>query len=407
MLDIRYIRENPQQVAGSIKRRGLKLDLKKLLSIDKDRLKLISETEKLRSQLKLEGKPIKAKIENLKKIKKSYEIKKTKLDRLDEQFDNLMLGIPNLIAPNTPDGGEKENRVEKSWGESNLNFIAKDHLSLNKKTAFVDFESAAKSSGNKFYYLKGKGASLWLALVNFVSELIKKEGFELMMVPHLVNNQVTSGTGFLPKGEERQIYHVEDSNLNLIATAEMPLTAYHMDEIIDLNRVEKIAGLSPCYRLEAGAYGKFSKGLYRVHQFDKLELYIFCKLEGSNNYLQKILALQEKIYQKLNIPYRVTRTATGDLSASAYEKYDLEYYAPAENKYRELTSCSNCTDFQTRRLNIRYRDKDNKLQFAHSLNGTAITSSRTLIAIIENYQTKDGSVNIPEVLQKYYGANKL
>jgi len=407
MLDIKLIRENPQVVKESIQKRGLKVDLDKLLKIDSQRRKLIYHSEKLRAKLKqASSHPGKIETTKLKKIKIDFETQKAKLAKLNQQFNELMLQVPNLIAPDTPIGGEENNRVEKIWGKSSLNFKALSHLELNTKLNFVDFESGAKSTGHKFYYLLPNGTRLWLALLNFTLELVSQAGYQLMMVPNLVNHRVAQGTGFLPRGVERQIYQTIQDNLNLIATSEMPLAAYHLDEVIDLSSAKQYSSFSPCYRLEAGSYGKFSQGLFRVHQFDKLELYIFCRASESDRYLKEILGLQEKIYQKLQIPYRITRTATGDLSAAAYQKYDLEYYSPYDNTYRELTSCSNCTDFQTRRLNIRYREGD-KLLFAHSLNGTAITSSRSLIAIIENYQNPDGSVSIPLVLRKYYGATKL
>jgi seryl-tRNA synthetase len=211
----------------------------------------------------------------------------------------------------------------------------------------------------------------------------------------------------MPRGEENQNYVDEQQGLIMIATSEIPLTGYHKDEVIEVETPKLYAGLSTCYRLEAGTYGKFSKGLYRTHQFEKLEMYVFCKPEQSDALLQKVLGIEEKICQALEIPYRITRTAAGDMSAPAFEKYDLEYWDPIEKAYRELTSCSNCTDYQTRNLNIRYRDADGSLKYVHSLNGTAVASSRAPIAILENHQQQNGTVKIPKALQKYYGAETL
>ena len=223
----------------------------------------------------------------------------------------------------------------------------------------------------------------------------------------MVNLEVAKGTGYMPRGEENQNYIDESQGLVMIATSEIPITALYKDEIMNIDKPKMYASTSPCYRLEAGTYGKFNKGLYRTHQFEKLEMYVFCKPEESAELLQKILEIEKKIHEALEIPYRVTRTAAGDMSAPAYEKYDLEYYSPIDKEYREITSCSNCTDYQARNLNIRYRDDKNKIQFAHTLNGTGVVSSRAPIAILENHQTKDGKVILPKALVKYYGAEEL
>lgn len=407
MLDIHYIRENSQHVKDSVKRRGLKLDIDKLLAKDQKRVELIKQTDNMRSALKIVGKPTKEDLAKLKKVKTEYEKSKTQLEKLNKEYEGLMREVPNLIAGGTPDGGEKNNRVEKTWGKSDLGFEALDHQKVSQINDLVDFDSASDISGSKFYFLKDKAARLWIAVLNFALDQLKSEDFKLMLVPHLVKESVSQGAGFLPKGEEKQIYSLEDENLNLIATSEIPLSAYHTNKIIDLETAKLYCSVSSCYRREAGAYGKYSKGLYRVHQFEKLEMYAYVKPSESDKMLDKILKIEENIYQKLSIPYRVVRIATGDLSAPAFKKFDIEYYSPSEKIYRELTSCSNCTDFQTRRFNVKYKDDSNKNIFAHSLNGTAVTSSRTLIAILENYQLRDGSVEIPKVLQKYYGDKKL
>jgi seryl-tRNA synthetase len=238
-------------------------------------------------------------------------------------------------------------------------------------------------------------------------DMLEKEGFTLMGVPHMASSRIMAGTGFLPRGEERQVYKIEGEDLNLIATAEIPMTGYHADEILDPKDLPLLyVGYSPSYRMEAGAYGKYSKGLYRVHQFNKLEMYVFCDPKDSQKWHDKLVKIEEEICRKLEIPYRIVRIAAGDLGAPAFKKFDIEYWSPVEGEYRELMSCSNVTDYQARRLNIRSR-KDGKTQFVHTLNGTAIAFSRIFIALLENHQTADGKVKVPEALQKYYGGEWL
>lgn len=408
MLDIAYIRDNPDKVRNSIRRRGLKIDLDELLRLDKQRIAAQQKAESLRTQLKITSKPTREQQQKLQAIKTEFDQANQSFDQTSKQYQALIESLPNLIAEGTPDGGEEANRVECESGKKpQFDFEPLDHLKLNDKLELFDFEAGARVAGSKFYFGRDKLVRLEMAVTALAVDIIRQAGFELVSVPMLVNERVSTSTGFAPRGDEDQIYKVEDEDLHLIATSEIPLTGMYADQIIDLEKPKYLAGISTCFRREAGAYGKFSKGLYRVHQFNKLELYIYCKPEQSDQMLQKILQIEEQICQALEIPYRVVRIATGDLSAPAYEKYDIEYWTPAENTYRELTSCSNCTDYQARRLNIRYRGSDGKLKIAHTLNGTAITSSRTLIAILENHQTKAGDVILPSQLYNYYGGDKL
>ncbi len=407
MVDLKKLRENPDLYRTSINRRGLKLDLDGLLALDQKRLEVLRKVEQLRSELKIEGKPTDTQLRQLKSTKKNYEKFNTELEKLTKDFQDIFSQVPNLIADNTPDGDEASNRVEKKWGETSLGFKAKDHLELSDIHDLINFEAGAKVAGNKFYFLKDKMVRLWQAIELYTQDIVRAEGFQLMTVPHMVNYDIADGTGYMPRGEENQNYIDSKQKLVMIATSEIPLTGYHANEILDLQKPLLYAGLSPSYRLEAGAYGKFSKGLYRTHQFEKLEMYVFCKPEQSAELLDKIITIEEQICQDLNIPYRLVRIAAGDLSAPAYEKYDIEYYSPADDQYHELTSCSNCTDYQSRNLNIRYRTKDGDLDFVHTLNGTAVVSSRMPIAILENFQKEDGTVKIPQVLQKYYGSEVL
>mgnify|MGYP000715229957 CR=1 FL=1 len=408
MLDLRYLRENPDEVRTSIQRRGLNTDFDRWLKLDTRRSELIPHVDELRAQLKIEGKPTPEQLTELQKLKHSLGEREQELAYIEREWKELWSDVPNRLAEDTPDGGEEANRAEYVGLEPRkMDFPIKDHMELNETLGFVDFESGTRTSGSRFYILKSRGARLWQACVGLISRLAAEEGFELTMVPHMVSDRVAAGTGYLPRGEERQIYRVEGEDLNLIATSELPLTGMHMDQVIDLAQPQLYAGLSSCYRMEAGTYGKFAKGLYRVHQFEKLELYAYTQPEQSEAMLKKILALEEKICQTLEIPYRILRIAAGDMSAPAYQKYDLEYWSPSDETWRELTSCSNCTDYQARRLNIRYRAADGSLQNPHTLNGTAITSTRTLIALIENFQTADGNVRLPAALQPFYGGETL
>ncbi len=408
MLDIKYIREHPDAVRDSIARRGSKLDLNELLDIDQTRVRLIGETENLRAQLKVDGRPTDEQLARLQQLKLQYEEADSKLSELTQQYQDLLEQVPNLLAADTPDGDESAKRIERTWGEAQKpDFEPKDHLELSAIHDFVNFEAGAKVAGNKFYFLRPKAVKLWQAVLRLAQDITDEAGFELMMTPHMVNERVAAGTGYIPKGEQADNYQDKEQGLVMIATSEIPLTAYHMNEVIELDQPQQYAGLSTCYRLEGSAYGKFTKGLYRVHQFEKLEMYIFARPESSDAELEKIVALEEKIFQALEIPYQVTRTPSGDLSAPAYKKYDLEYFSPVDDGYRELTSCSNCTDYQARRLNIRFRNAEGKLEHVHTLNGTAVNSTRTLIALLENHQQADGGVRIPEALQKYYGGTTL
>lgn len=407
MIDIKLIRENAQIIEDSIARRGLKLDMNQLVSLDQKRIVLQQQAEALRSKLKLEGKPSPEELEKLQATKREFEIVSGELDKLTDEYKEILGRVPNLIADGTPDGGEENNRQEKVWGKTELGFVAKDHVELAELHDLINFEAGAKVAGAKFYFLKGKAVLLWRAVAALVEDMLVQEGFELMMVPHMVNSEIAEGTGYLPKGEENQNYIDKEQDMVMIATSELPLTGYHKDDEIDVAKPINYAGISSCYRLEAGTYGKFNKGLYRVHQFEKVEMYSFVDPSQSDAQLQKILDIEEKICQALEIPYRIVRIAAGDLSAPAYIKYDVEYFSPAEGEYRELMSASNCTDYQARNLNIRYRNSDGKLEFAHTLNGTAATSSRTLIALLENHQQSDGSIAVPKALQKYYGGTKL
>ena len=414
MLDIRFIRDNAKLVEEKAQQKGYKVNVKHLLQLDEDRRKMLSEIEAVRAErneLATKQKSQKPSENDLVKgqgIKKRLKGLELELDPLEIEFNDLLALIPNIFPDDTPLGGEEANHEEKKWGETKVKeFETIDHLTWGEQRGLIDFERGAKVAGHKYYFLKGPLVDLELAISQLGMELAKKHGFLPMMVPHLVNTRVLEGAGFSAHGKEKQIYKVEDEDLNLIATAEIPMTGFHADEILNQKDLPLLyAGLSPAYRVEGGAYGKYNRGLFRTHQFNKLELYVYCTAEDSEQWHQKMVALEEEFCQLLEIPYRVVRIAAGDLGAPAYKKFDIEYFSPVDKSYRELMSCSNVTDYQARRLNIRYRTSNGETQYAHTLNGTLAAMSRIPIALIENHQTKDGSVNIPKVLQPYLHGQK-
>lgn len=408
MLDVKFIRENPELVQSDAAKKGYDISIKDLLKQDETRRKLKTEADEIRKNRnaineeikQAKGKPDASLIEKTKQLKNELQLIEEEFFQAQEKFDELIQIVPNILGSDVPLGGEEDNVEIKSWGTRKEN--AEDHLEYMTKRGWVDFERGAKVAGAKFYYLKGNGALLENAIYQFALNMLIKEGFEFMTVPHMVTERIAYGSGFAPKSSEESNEYFVNDNLMLIGTAEAPLTGYHADEIINESELPlKYVGYSPCYRREAGAYGKHSRGLFRVHQFNKLEMYIFTTKEDSEKMHQEILSYEEKIWQALNIPYRVVNIAAGDLGAPAAKKYDIEYWSPVDNAYRELTSCSNCTDFQARNLNIRVRRKNGEVEILHTLNGTAVSLARSIIAIVENYQQPDGSLIVPEVLKPY------
>ena len=408
MLDVKFIRENPELVQSDAAKKGYDISIKDLLKQDETRRKLKTEADEIRKNRnaineeikQAKGKPDASLIEKTKQLKNELQLIEEEFFQAQEKFDELIQIVPNILGSDVPLGGEEDNVEIKSWGTRKEN--AEDHLEYMTKRGWVDFERGAKVAGAKFYYLKGNGALLENAIYQFALNMLIKEGFEFMTVPHMVTERIAYGSGFAPKSSEESNEYFVNDNLMLIGTAEAPLTGYHADEIINESELPlKYVGYSPCYRREAGAYGKHSRGLFRVHQFNKLEMYIFTTKEDSEKMHQEILSYEEKIWQALNIPYRVVNIAAGDLGAPAAKKYDIEYWSPVDNAYRELTSCSNCTDFQARNLNIRVRRKNGEVEILHTLNGTAVSLARSIIAIVENYQQSDGSLIVPEVLKPY------
>jgi seryl-tRNA synthetase len=409
MLDIKYIRENKEEVKKGVaaKQYDPKL-VDKVLKLDKERRELIVGIEKLRAD---RNKFAKTKnIEGGKKVKKQLQKIEPKLKKATEEYQQALNEVPNIPSPKAPVGkSEKDNVEVRKWGEpKKFDFKPKDHLEIGKSLAILDFETGAKVAGSQFYFWYGDGALLELALVRYAFDLLSKEGFLPVITPDLAKSRYYLGTGYLPKGDEAQTYEIEGEDLGLIATAEVTLAGKHADEVIPENELpKKYIGYSHCFRKEAGSYGQYSKGLYRVHQFTKAEIFIFCKPEDSDKYHLKILELEEKIYQELGLPYRVLEMCTGDLGAMAARKFDVDAWMPSREEYGEVTSTSNCTGYQARNLNVRFKRKDGKVEYVHMLNGSAIATSRTPLAILENYQQKDGSVEVPKVLRKWMGKEKI
>ncbi|MBI3397375.1 serine--tRNA ligase [Candidatus Woesebacteria bacterium] len=410
MLDIKLIRENPEMVKNGVTKKGYDAFLvDKVLEIDEKKRKLIVEIEGLRAK-RNEIAEKKEVSEEGKKIKEELKVKDPELKKLDEELLVALNAVPNLPLDKVPVGkSEKDNVEVKRWGEPRkFGFEPEDHLDLGKNLGILDFETGAKVTGSQFYYLYGDGALLELALVQFAFEKLSKEGFLPVITPDLAKSRYYLGTGYQPKGSEAQIYEINGEDLGLIATAEVTLAGKHADEIIpEENLPLKYIGYSHCFRQEAGAYGKYSKGLYRVHQFTKAEMFIYCTPQDSEKYHELMLKMEEEIYQGLGLPYRVLEMCTGDLGAMAARKFDVEVWLPSRGEYGEVTSTSNCTGYQARNLNIKYRKISGETDFVHMLNGTAIATSRTPLAILENYQNEDGSVTIPEVLRKWIGKNKI
>lgn len=410
MLDIRYIREHADRVQESAKNKGYDdVSIARLLDVDEKRRQLRLQVDELRTwrneiagQMK-GGKPAPELIEQGRALKEELAKLESDLRDIEADFQAQMDAVPNITLDDVPLGGEADSVEIKTWGDKRQS--AEDHLDFATGRGWLDFERGAKVAGTKFYYIKGDLMLLENAIYQYALNLLISKGFTPMTVPHMVSGRVARGSGFAPKSDkESNEYFIDGEDVMLIGTAEAPLTGFHADEIIDEKDLPLLyAGYSPCYRKEAGAAGKFSRGLFRVHQFNKLEMYIFCTPEQSVQMHEKILSIEEEIWQNLGVPYHVVNIAAGDLGAPAAKKYDIEYWSPVDNQYRELTSCSNCTDFQARNLNIRVRRSDGSLQVLHTLNGTAVSLARSLVAIIENYQTDDGKLRVPEVLRPYLG----
>lgn len=413
MLDIKFIRENPEKVQDSADKKGYRISIADLLKVDENRRELQQQVDQLREKRNLIASQMKGDrptpelIAEGKSVKDALVELETKFNEVDGEYLAALNNVPNIVFDDVPEGGEEDSVEVKVWGDKKTGAI--DHLDYAVSRDWVDFERGAKVAGAKFYYLKGDLALLENAITQFALDKVIAKGLTFMTVPHMVNQRTMTGTGFAPRtSDQSDEYSLEGEDLSLIATAEISLTGYHADEIIDEDRLPLMyAGLSPCYRREAGASGKHTRGLFRVHQFNKLEMYAFALPEKSREVHEQILAIEEEIWQELGIAYQIINIAAGDLGAPAAKKYDIQYWSPVDEIYRELTSCSNCTDFQARNLNIRVRRKDGSVEVLHTLNGTAVSLARSLVVILENYQNPDGTLTIPKVLRPYMGGREV
>ena len=416
MIDVKVIRENPELVRSSQKARGESVALvDQVLAADEVRRNAIVEFEALRAEQNTLSKSVgSAKgdektvlLESAKALAAKVKEADAKKSASEEAFRNLALGISNLVDPSAPIGGEADFKVLEEIGTPRkFEFEPKDHVELGKILGAIDVERGAKVSGARFYYLTGVGALLELALVNYAIQMATKAGFTPMIPPVLVKPAAMEGTGFLGQAAEN-VFHLEEDDFYLVGTSEVPLAAYHMDEILDINKLPlRYTGYSPCFRREAGSYGKDTRGIIRVHQFEKVEMFSFCKPEDAVAEHQRLLAWEKDFLNAMEIPYRVIDVATGDLGSSANRKFDCEAWIPTQNAYREVTSTSNCSEFQARRLNVRVKGENGTSPVA-TLNGTLVAVPRMIVAILENHQQADGSVIVPKALQPYLGTDRF
>jgi seryl-tRNA synthetase len=390
--------------------------LEKLIKDDSSWRSLVSETNNLRKEkntvtqkiadLKKDGKGAEEELKKASELDKKITENEEKMRQLEESNRNALMRIPNILQKDVPVGKDDSENVEiRKWGQiPKFDFKVKDHIDLGLSNDLFDIERAAKVSGARFYYLKNELVEMDLALQQFGLDFLKKKGFTLVEPPFMIRRKPYEGVTDLGDFED-VLYKVEGEDLHMIATSEHPLVSMFMDEIIDAEKLPiKLAGVSPCFRKEAGSHGRDTKGIFRVHQFNKIEQVIFCKPEDSSKMHEELIKNTEEIYQALGLAYRIVDICTGDIGTVATRKYDMEVWLPGQDKYREVASCSNCTDYQARRLNIRMRRKQGeKTEFLHTLNNTGIATGRTMIAIMENFQQKDGSILIPEALRKYMG----
>ena len=419
MLDLRYVRENPEAVAENCRNRGVVADIDLVVKLADRRSGLIQELNELKHQQNQLAKSVggerdperrKYLIAESRRMKEAIPERETELQMVERRLREEMLKIPNMTHPDSPIGKDDTENVElKRVGEiPTFDFEPRDHVELGEALGIIDFEAGTKVAGSKFYFLRADAVLLELGLVRYALDMLIERGYEPTITPDLARDEALVGTGFIPRGPETQIYSIEDSDLSLVATAEITLAGSLAGDILNEERLPvRLAGLSHCFRTEAGSHGRASRGLYRVHQFTKVEMFGFTTPEQSDAMHEEMLGIEEEIFQGLGIPYRVVDICTGDLGGAAYRKYDLEAWMPGRDAYGEITSTSNTTDYQARSLQIRYRKDGGRPQLLHTLNGTAVAVSRALIPILENYQQEDGSIIVPEALVPYIGKSAI
>ena len=421
MLDYKFIKDNIEAVKQNIINRNMTADAEKVVELYDKRTALVTKLQGLQQKRNENAQAMKQKLDNDKRqeliaagksIKEEISAVETKVKQLETELEEAARQIPNMVHPDTPIGKlDTENLEVKKIGiPRKFDFEPKDHVQLGESLDIIDFDRGTKVSGPKFYYLKNEGVFLEQALIMYALNILRKHNFQIFITPDVAKEEILKGIGFNPRGNESNVYSIEEEGTCLVATAEITLGGYHQDEILEKKELPLFyGGLSHCFRREAGAAGQFSKGLYRVHQFDKVEMFAYATPEQSDKIHEKLRLIEEEIFAGLGLPFRVIDTCTGDLGAPAYRKWDLEAWMPGRNggEYGEVTSTSNCTDYQARRLNIKYKDDDGKNKYVHTLNGTAVAVGRAMLAVLENYQNPDGSVTIPAVLVPYCGFDKI
>lgn len=411
MLDRRFLLENQELVRANIARREMNVDFDRWLALEGERRELQRKLEEVRAKANANAKNRDLSVDDKRAAGTAARVEENEINELlqplEAEAQAIYLTIPNLTYAGSPNGGEDAS-AEIDFGAAKkpeFSFEPKDHVALMENLKMVNLAAGAKVSGSGFYFLTGAGALLELALTRYALDIAMEEGFEPVLSPDLARDSLMQGAGFVPRGNESNTYRIEDTDLNLIATSEITLVGISSDEVLDeASLPSKLAGISHCFRSER-AHGSLTRGIYRVHQFTKTEMVVVCTPEQAEAQHMQLRAIEQKVFDGLEIPYRVLEIATGDLGASAYRKFDLEAWMPGRNggSWGEITSTSNCTDFQARRLNIRYKDKQGKMQFAHTLNGTALSVCRAIIALVENHQQADGSIRIPAALRPYMG----
>jgi seryl-tRNA synthetase len=417
MLDIKFIRENAALVKANSENRLAKVDIDRLVALDKERRKIETEIDSLRGERNTASKikPTPAVMEQMKKVGEEIKVLEAELAQIEPQYRELLLEVPNLTHPSVVvSQDEDDNPIVESYGKpTKFDFTPKDHVELATALDLIDFDRAAKVTGAKFYYLKNELALLEFALIQYALEILIKHDFAPFITPDLAKREILEGLGYKPRGEATQIYNVKDSELSLIGTAEITMGGYHQSEVLlESELPKKYVAVSHCFRTEAGSYTKYSKGIFRVHQFTKIEMFVYSLPQDSETAHMELLDIEREIFSGLEVPFRVVDHCTADLGAPSYHTFDLEAWMPGKpNKedkmgdWAEITSTSNCTDYQARGLNIKYKDAGGEKHYVHMLNGTAIAITRALIAIMENFQQADGSIAIPKALQKYLPGN--
>jgi len=419
MLGMKMIRENPENIRKMLKDRDVQFDLDLLLDLDKKRREMIISTDELRkkknemsvkiSEAKKTGSEVTSIIQEMQLVSQELAKLEEVQHETELEYSKLALKIPNVLHESVPCGDDSANKEIRKWGTiPQFDFEVKDHIDISENLNLLDLERAAKTAGARFYYLKDDLVKLNQSLIQFGLDFLSEKGYTLSQPPYMINRKAMEGAVILDDFED-VIYKIEDQDLYLIGTSEHAMVSMYADEILDGNSLpSRYAAISPCFRKEAGAHGKDQKGIFRVHQFEKIEQFVFSKPEDSWKAHENMITITEEFFQKLEIPHRVVLLSSGDMGKISAKTYDLEVWMASQNAYREAVSCSNCLDYQSRRLKIRFRDKTNEdTQYIHTLNSTLVATERTMVTIMENFQTKDGHVNIPNVLQKYMGKKTI